>query len=136
MGWRWVVDGPVRVGVATSRRDLTTSTVVAVDGRALLVDPAWEPDELAGIADGLAGLGIEVVAGFATHAHHDHVLWHPRLGPAPRFASARVADICANDREAIVARLGEHWPAELAGLVGRVGALDGDIATADAWTPR
>ena len=83
--WQWVVDGPaVRVGVTTSRRDLTTSTVVIAGHRALLIDPAWDPDELAGIAADLRRLGVTVAAGFATHAHHDHVLWHPGLGPGPR----------------------------------------------------
>ncbi len=126
--WQWVADdGSVRVGVTTSRRDLTTSTVVISDGQALLVDPAWDADELAGIAADLTDLGVVVSAGFCTHAHHDHVLWHPGLGPAPRFASSRVADICARDRERIVKRLGPRWPVELAELVGRVAGTDGAI---------
>ncbi|MCK0115852.1 hypothetical protein MWU57_02310 [Isoptericola sp. S6320L] len=66
--------------VRTSRRLATTSTLVlgrrSVEGRAaLLVDPAWEPDELAAIAAEVSALGARVVAGFATHAHHDHLLW-------------------------------------------------------------
>lgn len=119
--WQWVVDGPaVRVGVAISRRELTTSTVVIWDRRALLIDPAWDPDELAGIAADLTRLAVTVDAGFATHAHHDHVLWHPDFGPGPRFASPVVVDICARDRAEIVCRLGPDWPADLGGLVGRV----------------
>ena len=88
--WRRVrTDGSIDLLVATSRRELTTSTVVVADGRALMIDPAWEPDELADLAAGLVGAGIEVVVGFATHAHHDHLLWHPGFGSVSRFASLR-----------------------------------------------
>lgn len=119
--WQWVVDDcDVRIGVTTSRRDRTTSTLVVADGHALLVDPSWDPDELAGLAADVAAAGIEVALGFATHAHHDHLLWHPALGSAPRLASPAVARQCATDRDAIVAGLGPDWPAELADLVGRV----------------
>jgi glyoxylase-like metal-dependent hydrolase (beta-lactamase superfamily II) len=34
-----------------------------------------------------------VVAGFSTHPHWDHLLWHARLGDAPRHGTARAADI-------------------------------------------
>ena len=122
--WQWVVDDcDVRIGVTTSRRDRTTSTLVVADGHALLVDPSWDPDELAGLAADVAAAGIEVALGFATHAHHDHLLWHPALGSAPRLASPAVARQCATDRDAIVAGLGPDWPAELADLVGRVDAV-------------
>ena len=33
-------------------------------------------------------LGIPVVAGFSTHPHWDHLLWHPRFGDVPRYATA------------------------------------------------
>lgn len=119
--WQWVVDGSaVRVGVTTSRRELTTSTVVIAAARALLIDPAWDPDELAAIAADLTRAGVKVAAGFATHAHHDHLLWHPGLGPGPRFASPTVTQVCARDRDAIVRRLGPDWPAGLGRLAGRV----------------
>ena len=130
--WQWVVDGPaVRVGVTTSRRDLTTSTVVIAGHRALLIDPAWDPDELAGIAADLRRLGVTVAAGFATHAHHDHVLWHPGLGPGPRFASPAVATVCARDRDGIVRRLGPDWPADLGDLAGRVQPVPERLPWAD-----
>lgn len=119
--WQWVVeDSAFTAGVTTSRRELTTSTVLIAAGRALLIDPAWDPDELAGIAADLNQLGVTVAAGFATHAHHDHLLWHPDLGPGPRFASPEVTQICARDRFEIVRRLGPDWPADLGRLVGRV----------------
>ena len=51
----------------------TTSTViVGRAGDALLVDPAWMPDELASLSAAFVARGLRVVGGFATHAHHDH----------------------------------------------------------------
>jgi glyoxylase-like metal-dependent hydrolase (beta-lactamase superfamily II) len=64
-----------------------------------------------------------VTAGFATHAHHDHLLWHPGFGAAPRWASAQTQAIAARDRAALIASLGDDWPAELAALVGRLRPL-------------
>ena len=116
----------MRVGVTTSRRDLTTSTVVGCGRSALLVDPAWEPDELAWIAQSLAAAGLEVTAGFSTHAHHDHLLWHPGLGCPPRWASAGAATAAAARRPALITALGPDWPADLAGLVGRVTAVEAE----------
>ncbi|MDQ0644102.1 MBL fold metallo-hydrolase [Microbacterium murale] len=34
---------------------------------------------------------LPVVAGFATHPDWDHALWHPLLGAAPRYGTARCA---------------------------------------------
>jgi glyoxylase-like metal-dependent hydrolase (beta-lactamase superfamily II) len=48
-------------------------------------------NELATIADDLAALGQPVVAGFSTHFHWDHVLWHPRFGDLPRYGTAASA---------------------------------------------
>ena len=63
------------VWVATSRRFATTSTVL-LDGHggAVVVDPAWDPDELAAIPVDLDSLGVRCVAGLATHEHYDHVM--------------------------------------------------------------
>jgi glyoxylase-like metal-dependent hydrolase (beta-lactamase superfamily II) len=36
-------------------------------------------------------LGQPVVAGFSTHPHWDHLLWHAGLGAAPRYGTARCA---------------------------------------------
>ena len=60
------------VYVATSRRYLTLSTVV-LDGQggALVVDPAWDEDELAAIPADLLALGLVTVAGLATHVPYD-----------------------------------------------------------------
>jgi glyoxylase-like metal-dependent hydrolase (beta-lactamase superfamily II) len=48
---------------------------------------------MACLANGLSDAGQTVVAGFSTHPHWDHVLWHARLGSAPRYGTARCADI-------------------------------------------
>ena len=106
--------------VATSRRDTTTSTAVVRDGTVLLVDPAWEPDELDGLAEEIATRGLRVAAGVATHAHHDHLLWHPGFGDAPRVASARTAQLAEQRRGELIAALGPGWPPALLELVGRV----------------
>ena len=114
--------------VATSRRDSTTSTLVVSGRSVLLVDPGWEPDELAGIADAVEARGLQVGAGFATHAHYDHLLWHPRFGAVPRWASARTVELAGQRREQLLAALGPDWPPELADLVGRLQVAVDDLA--------
>lgn len=106
------------VFVTTSTKYATNSTVLISGSDAILVDPSWEPAELSGIADWLHGRGLGVVGGFATHAHHDHVLWHPRFGEAPRWADIAAVDLAANNRRELIDRLGASWPTELAELVG------------------
>ncbi|MEP6560057.1 MAG: MBL fold metallo-hydrolase [Nakamurella sp.] len=119
--WEWIAEqSGLRVGVATSRREHTTSTVVLAGEQALLIDPAWDPDELDWIAADLAGSGIAITAGFATHAHHDHVLWHPGLGDAPRWACAEVVRAAAAEHAQLVAAMGSGWPVGLADLLGRL----------------
>ena len=109
--------------VTTSRRDTTTTTVVVHGDEALLVDPAWDPDELAAIADLLDAHGLRVVAGVSTHAHHDHLLWHPRFGTAPRsrVAEPRMtgpAGVGSRERQTIDAYL--QLPPKKRGLVGEL----------------
>lgn len=111
------------VRVFTSRTMHTTSTVLHGGGEALLVDPAWHPDELEAIAAHLDERALTVVGGFATHAHHDHLLWHPRFGEAPRWASPRTAELARSERETLVAQLGAGFPAPLVELMGRVDAV-------------
>lgn len=116
-----VADG---VHVTTSRQMSTTSTLLH-DGRdALLVDPAWTPDELAAMAGSLEGAGLRVIAGFSTHAHHDHLLWHPGLGDVPRYASLRTAELARTERGDLVDSLGSDFPAPLTELMGRVQGVE------------
>ena len=121
---RRLVELTAGVYVATSRRYVTTSTVLLDRvGGALVVDPAWDPDELAAIPTDLAALGVRAVAGLATHVHYDHVLWHPDLGDVPRWASPWTAREVVEHREAVLAGLDPDFPAELAQLAGRLTAL-------------
>lgn len=108
--------------VHTSSIMQTNTTVVVVSGRALLIDPAWIPDELAALAAELRERGIAVAEGFATHAHHDHVLWHPEFGDVPRWASARTAELTRTERADLVASLGPQFSPDLVDLMGRVDA--------------
>ncbi|GAA4149804.1 MBL fold metallo-hydrolase [Leifsonia shinshuensis] len=84
---------PVAEGVRVRRSEFCQTNTVVVDGDAgvLLVDPGILDGELSTIAGELSAAGQPVAAGFATHPHWDHVLWHPGFGSAPRFATARAA---------------------------------------------
>jgi glyoxylase-like metal-dependent hydrolase (beta-lactamase superfamily II) len=48
-------------------------------------------DELACLGNDIRELGRPVVAGFSTHPHWDHLLWHAEFGEAPRYGTARCA---------------------------------------------
>jgi glyoxylase-like metal-dependent hydrolase (beta-lactamase superfamily II) len=79
--------------VLTHQSEFLQSNAVVVRGRAgvLLIDPGVTGDEIACLANDLRELGQTVVAGFSTHPHWDHVLWHAELGEAPRYGTARCA---------------------------------------------
>jgi glyoxylase-like metal-dependent hydrolase (beta-lactamase superfamily II) len=124
---RPVVEVAGNVFVATSRQDVTTSTLVVEGSDVLLVDPAWQPDELQQLAGLVTERGWTVTAGVATHAHHDHVLWHPDFGTAPRFASPTTCQLADEHRAELLAGLGDDWPAELATLVGRLTPADAAV---------
>ena len=80
-------------GVLIHQSEFCQSNAVVVHGRAgvLLIDPGVQGYEMDCLADDLRGLGQTVVAGFSTHPHWDHLLWHARLGAAPRYGTARCA---------------------------------------------
>jgi len=111
------------VFVATSRQMSTTSTVLASGGQALLIDAAWMPDELDALSETLRARSLEVVGGFSTHAHHDHLLWHPGFGDAPRWASPTTAELARSERATLVEYLGTDFPEALVDLMGRVDAV-------------
>jgi glyoxylase-like metal-dependent hydrolase (beta-lactamase superfamily II) len=83
----------VAEGVLTHESEFIQSNTVVVQGRAgvLLVDPGVDGDDLTCLANDVDGLGQPVVAGFSTHPHWDHLLWHARLREAPRYGTARCA---------------------------------------------
>lgn len=105
-------------GVLVHESEFIQSNAVVVQGRAgvLLIDPGIKGDEMATLANDLRGLGQPVVAGFSTHPHWDHLLWHAELGEAPRYGTARCA---ADIREVLSnpgwkARVAEVLPPEMA----------------------
>ena len=111
----------VAEGVLIHQSEFCQSNAVVVHGRAgvLLIDPGILGHEMAALANDLRELGQPVVAGFSTHPHWDHLLWHPRLGAAPRYGTARCA---ANARDLLSdprwkARLAEWIPPDIAGQV-------------------
>jgi glyoxylase-like metal-dependent hydrolase (beta-lactamase superfamily II) len=80
-------------GVLIHESEFIQSNTVVVHFRAgvLLIDPGIKGDEMAALANDLRELGQPVVAGFSTHPHWDHLLWHAKLGEAPRYGTARCA---------------------------------------------
>jgi glyoxylase-like metal-dependent hydrolase (beta-lactamase superfamily II) len=119
----------VAEGVLIHDSEFLQSNAVVVQGRAgvLLIDPGVHGYEMAAIADDLGELGQPVVAGFSTHPHWDHLLWHAKLGAAPRYGTARCAatvrarlsDARAKARvaELIPPEVAEQLPLELLGLI-------------------
>ena len=83
----------VAEGVLIHESEFCQSNAVVVQGRAgvLLIDPGVHGDEMACLANDLSESGQPVVAGFSTHPHWDHLLWHAELGAAPRYGTARCA---------------------------------------------
>jgi glyoxylase-like metal-dependent hydrolase (beta-lactamase superfamily II) len=73
--------------------DFVQSNAVVVQGDVgvLLIDPGVHAEEMTGLANDLTGLGETVSAGFSTHPHWDHLLWHTALGEAPRYGTGRCA---------------------------------------------
>lgn len=102
-GRRDLVEVAPGVHVATAVRYTTTSTVlVAADGTCVVVDPALTAAEVAGLAGEVHRRGWTPVAGFATHPHWDHVLWHEGLGDVPRWATAACAATAERERDPLV----------------------------------
>src|SRR5437764_15064378 len=91
-----VADG---VWVRQSAWVWTNTTVVRGEGGLILVDPGIDGSELNQLADDLDRLGLPVVAGFCSHPHWDHLLWHPRFGDVPRHATPAGAQAAGEARE-------------------------------------
>jgi glyoxylase-like metal-dependent hydrolase (beta-lactamase superfamily II) len=112
-------------GVLIHESEFCQSNAVVVQGQAgvLLIDPGVHADELDCLASDLADSGQTVVAGFSTHPHWDHLLWHSGLGSPPRHATARCAatarDRLAGGLDAVVKAAGipDQVPLDLLGLI-------------------
>jgi glyoxylase-like metal-dependent hydrolase (beta-lactamase superfamily II) len=112
-----VADG---VWVRQSEWVWTNAIVLRGDAGLILVDPGIDGSELDQLADDLDQLGIPVVAGFSTHPHWDHLLWHARFGDVPRYATPAGAHAASEAREraqAMAAESASGVPLELIGLV-------------------
>jgi glyoxylase-like metal-dependent hydrolase (beta-lactamase superfamily II) len=122
-----VADG---VWVRQSEWVWTNSIVVRGDDGLIVVDPGIEGAELDELADDLERLGRPVVAGFSTHPHWDHLLWHGRFGDVPRYATAANARLAGEAREQAQAAAAEETsgvPLELVALVTALPAGGGPV---------
>jgi glyoxylase-like metal-dependent hydrolase (beta-lactamase superfamily II) len=112
-----VADG---VWIRQSEWVWTNSIVVRADHGLILVDPGIHGSELTELADDLDRLGAPVVAGFSTHPHWDHLLWHSRFGDVPRYATTAGAHAASEGRErrqAMAAQSASGIPIDLFGIV-------------------
>jgi glyoxylase-like metal-dependent hydrolase (beta-lactamase superfamily II) len=119
----------VREGVLIHESEFCQSNAVVVQGSAgvLLIDAGVQGHEMVCLANDLSESGQPVVAGFSTHPHWDHLLWHAMLGAAPRYSTARAAATVRDrlsdaDAKARVAALmppdiAEQVPLDLLGLI-------------------
>ena len=123
-----VADG---VWVRQSEWVWTNSIVVRGEDGLIVIDPGIHGSEMSALADDLDRLGIPVVAGFSTHPHTDHLLWHPRFGDVPRYATAAGAEFAAETREEQIAGPEEDgWtdvPLDLIALVTALPAGGGPV---------
>ena len=113
----------VAEGVLTHQSEFCQSNAVVVQGRAgvLLIDPGVYGSEMACLANDLLDEGQSVVAGFSTHPHWDHVLWHTELGSAPRYGTARCAAAIRDELSS------PHWKDSIAAWIPP------DIAEQMSW---
>jgi hydroxyacylglutathione hydrolase len=113
--------------VATAEFATTTSTVVtAGDGGCLVIDPGVSVAEIGALAADLAGAGLRLRAGFATHPHWDHVLWSHDLGDVPRYAAPGAIYITVEERDGMVAEVQKSAPGHDLDLFGHVVPLPAD----------
>ena len=119
----------VAEGVLVHQSDFLQSNAVVVQGidGVLLIDPGVTDDEMVCLASDLRELDQPVVAGFSTHPHWDHLLWHAGFGAPPRYGTARCAatvqarlpDAAAKARVAtmIPSDIVDQVPLDLLGLI-------------------
>jgi glyoxylase-like metal-dependent hydrolase (beta-lactamase superfamily II) len=131
-----VADG---VWVRQSAWVWSNAIVVRGQGGLVLVDPGIDGSDLNELADDLDRLGIPVLAGFSTHPHWDHLLWHSRFGDVPRYATEAGARAASEGRERgrrMAAESASGIPLELFGLVSPLpadgGPMPGEIIEHEA----
>ena len=90
------------VSVLQSELWQTNTGIIRGPQGTVLVDPGIFPAE----RDAIVAEAGEVVAGFCTHAHWDHVLWDARFGTdVPRFAVSKTIALIHKDRDRILNNL-------------------------------
>ncbi|HEX6970481.1 MAG TPA: MBL fold metallo-hydrolase [Micromonosporaceae bacterium] len=112
-----VADG---VWVRQSEWVWSNATVVRGEDGLILVDPGISGSDLNQLADDVERLGIPVAAGFSTHPHWDHLLWHHRFGDVPRYATPAGAYTARQAREraqTMAAQSASDVPLDLIGLL-------------------
>lgn len=119
-------------GVWVRQSEWVWSNAVVVRGESglVLVDPGIDGADLNQLADDVEQLGIPVVAGFSTHPHWDHLLWHSRFGDVPRYATATCAQVAGAAREraqAMAAETATGVPLELVALLTPLPADGGPV---------
>jgi glyoxylase-like metal-dependent hydrolase (beta-lactamase superfamily II) len=122
-----VADG---VWVRQSEWVWSNAVVVRAEQGLVMVDPGIAGADLAELADDVDRLGLPVVAGFSTHPHWDHLLWHPRFGDVPRYATAAAAQSASEVRErarAMAADSATGIPLELVALLTPLPADGGPL---------
>ncbi|MFJ5613035.1 MBL fold metallo-hydrolase [Streptomyces sp. NPDC093221] len=119
-------------GVWVRQSDWVWSNSIVVRGEdgLVLIDPGIDGSELDQLADDVDGLGVPVVAGFCTHPHWDHLLWHSRFGDVPRYATTAAARVAGQAREraqAMAAESASGVPLDLVALVTPLPADGGAV---------
>lgn len=116
-----------------------TAIIHGQDG-VIVVDPGITEGEILDIANDIEEMDQTVVAGFATHPDWDHVLWHEKLGIAPRYATSNAANFMKDFRSKADWReeTSQGLPPEVATevrleLFGQLTALD-EGATQIPWS--
>src|SRR3954463_231537 len=131
-------------GVWVRQSEWVWSNAIAVrgEGGLILADPGIDGDDLNQLADDVDELGIPVVAGFSTHPHWDHLLWHPRFGDVPRYATTAGAQVASEAREraqTMAAESASGIPLELVALTTPMpadgGPVPGEIIEHPAHAP-
>jgi glyoxylase-like metal-dependent hydrolase (beta-lactamase superfamily II) len=112
---------------------------VRTDDGLVLVDPGIDGSDLNELADDVGGLGLPVIAGFSTHPHWDHLLWHSRFGDVPRYGTAANVQRATEAREraqAMAAESATGIPLELVALLTPLpddgGPVPGELIVHDA----
>ena len=119
-------------GVWVRQSEWVWSNAVVVRGEEglVLVDPGIAGSDLDELADDVERLGLPIVAGFATHPHWDHLLWHARFGDVPRFATADCVQLATAAREraqAMAEQSASGIPLELVALLTPLPADGGPV---------